>query len=415
MQMLEGNETKLRLYGIPILRAMLTTKMNTVPVAHRLGGFHVLERCLKYAAESASDDTSTSVASVGSVASAASAASVAAAAAMKSRATSIIQAAAAVDSLMQHSDLRNRIGKKQGARLHATLMTCKETLPDDTNLQALVPVICKKLEWCLAPVPAQDEGTDYAFSAADAEQQVSALRQRLETEPLGPVESSDLSDVVKHLHQHVSSPDVVVPALTSCLLVLRDSSAQAVQLRAAMADAGVIPAAVKVLMQYAHGTEHSCKELCMKVLCAFLEADSPASTDEENAARKTSQAAAALTSEMGDSPCEARSLWHALISTISMACIFDRFVSAEEQETRLILPAFCLIECLLAAPLDSLVPIDDAEDLRIAIHDAAEYRPESEAVSTKRLRLVNSIAAAFQEWGEPPWVVVTPGDEKEES
>ena len=127
--MLKQNDAKLRLYGIPILRAMISKELNTLPIAHRCGCFHILEQCMANVLEGTSDDA-------------------------KTRANSVVQAAAALDSLMNYKDLKNRMGKKQAARLHATLGACREFLADDPAFKKLAPALRKPLEWSVAATPA---------------------------------------------------------------------------------------------------------------------------------------------------------------------------------------------------------------------------------------------------------------------
>ena len=84
---------------------------------------------------------------------------------------------------------------------------------------------------------------------------------------------------------------------------------------------------------------------------------------------------------MGDALFDSRSLCHSLIITLNTGCVFDRFLEADEQEAA-ILPAFELLELLVAAPIESILTVL-AEDLRIAIFEAVEYRPQSKLVQAK--------------------------------
>ena len=102
---------------------------------------------------------------------------------------------------------------------------------------------------------------------------------------------------------------------------------------------------------------------------------------------------------------DSRSLCHSLIIPLNTGCVFDRFLKADEQEAKLILPAFELLELLVAAPIESILTAVLAEDLRIAIFEAVEYRPQSKLVQAKGHGLLNAIAEKYAEWGEAPWVV----------
>jgi hypothetical protein len=385
--MLKQNDAKLRLYGIPILRAMISKELNTLPIAHRCGCFHILEQCMANVLEGTSDDA-------------------------KTRANSVVQAAAALDSLMNYKDLKNRMGKKQAARLHATLGACREFLADDPAFKKLAPALRKPLEWSVAATPAQDEGADYTASLDAAIEMVTAFNRRLEMDGVGAVQPEEITAMLQHLHRHVISAQLIQLADKACTSILNAAPASRfVEKRAALVDAGLIPAAVKVLAQHCHGSESDCKQTALTLLRrAIIAGDVSSGGDDGEAAKDAATAtaalaAAALTTDVGDALFDSRSLCHSLIITLNTGCVFDRFLKADEQEAKLILPAFELLELLVAAPIESILTAVLAEDLRIAIFEAVEYRPQSKLVQAKGHGLLNAIAEKYAEWGEAPWVV----------
>ena len=77
-------------------------------------------------------------------------------------------------------------------------------------------------------------------------------------------------------------------------------------------------------------------------------------------------------------------------------------LKADEQEAKLILPAFELLELLVAAPIESILTAVLAEDLRIAIFQAVST---GRSPSSCRPRAAaQRDCGEYAEWGKAPWV-----------
>ena len=372
--MLEYDDIKLRLYGIPVLRVMLSAKLNTVPVAHRHGAFLILTSCLADATNNSGEDA-------------------------KSTATIIVQGAAAVDFLMRGNPLENRMSRKQGARLHAAIEACQKALPNDSNFQKLSPIILKNLSWALSDTPFVDARSNYTLSAPAAKTELEMLQRKLESGN-DDIVATETSMFIDSLHKYYNSPEVAKLCLKISYVVLTDPVLRAHAPR--MIDGGLVYAVVKAIVQYAHGVEYSCKEYSMRVLSALVNAPGyPGSASAPGQGGPI--AAAAIFSEVSDSD-RSKSLCQAIIIILDEASVFNDGMTVEDQRLRLILPAFELINNLLQAPFESLVSTVLAEDLRIAIQAAVEYFPNSKDVLSMGCRLMEKIAKVYEPWGVSPWV-----------